>query len=274
MCQSACCAERSSAPSAKSDSQTKLFGFFFLFRKKKKKEREREIRRPTSVSLIKRALGTAVGRGGLWPWHHTSNRNWFVVSAGGCPRLARARRRWKGGEKGKKREVGMLTPPCVLPWGWARRPVVTHARYQPGPASHSAQPLPSPSRRMPSCYLLSFQQCVPRHPKTNAVAPPPSSTPPRLDGTPPPHHPKVTFLLGSSFFCQHPPHHRCCPHGRSAGLCFSGHLNLIYFPDGFPGFPLPLPGRASSESWRLPGCGHAPTEDPPAPPARWPWGTH
>lgn len=80
----------------------------------------------------------------------------------------------------------MLTPPCVLPWGWARRPVATHARYQPGPASHSAQPLPSPSRRMPSCYLLSFQQCVPRHPKTNAVAPPPSSTPPRLDGTPPP----------------------------------------------------------------------------------------
>lgn len=37
----------------------------------------------------------------------------------------------------------------------------------------------------------------------------------------------------------------------SAGLCFSGHLNLIYFPDGFPGFPLLPQGRERAGAVRI-----------------------
>lgn len=147
------------------------------------------------------------------------------------------------------------------PRGCARLPAMARARYQPGPAPRSAQPLPSPSPGMPSCYLLSSQHRIPRHPETNAAAPPPSPASLHPYGNPPPlksHSPfRQPLLL---------PAPTAPPLLRSAGLCFSGLPNFIYFPDGFPGFPLPTPGRASSESRGLPGCGHAPTGGAPSTP--------
>lgn len=266
MCQPACHAERGPAPSAKSDSQTKLFGFFPL---------QREIRCPTSVSLIKFALGTTASGRGSGTAPATETVVWPLLAA--APSLVRACRRWKKEKRGE-RGRGDAGTPCTLPRGCGAGPG-TQPRHVP-----VISPAQCPTRRSPFPRLPRGRQAVisslPNTAYPGTQKPTWSSHPCRcpqphpVQIEPPPHHPKDTLSFGGSFFCRRPPRHRCCPHRRPAPLCFSGHLNLIYFPDGFPGFPLLLLGRASSESQGMPGYGRAPTGEHQAPPARWPWGTH
>lgn len=147
-----------------------------------------------------------------------------------------------------------MLAPTPAPLGQRHVPVISSSQR---PAQRSRFPrLP----RDTSCYRLSSRAQTPRHAKRNAVV--------LLLLSPAPLHPDGNLLVTQ----KSPPAPAApssavtlwCSRG-SAGLCFSGHLNLINFPDGFPGFPLLLPGRE-----RAGGCQDTATLPRPlAPPAHW-----